>query len=84
MFISSSGERVLKDTLRRWVLKILLDAGVKDSAGSCRSASTSAACERNHSIDDIMNSAGWSSESTFRRFYHRKVMSAVSPPNVMV
>lgn len=83
LFISSSGERVSKDTLRHWVVNILSNAGIDASAGSCRSASTSAACARQCSIDDIMISAGWSSKSTFRRFYHRKVTPTGNPLNLM-
>jgi integrase len=83
LFVLSLGKRASKDTLRRWVMHILLQAGIKASAGSCRSASTSAAlCERNHSIDEILKSAGWSSESTFRRYYHRKVLKAANSLNL--
>jgi site-specific recombinase XerD len=83
LFISSTGKRASKDTLRQWIILILSQAGIKDSAGSCRSATTSLACERKRSIDEIMSSAGWSSESTFRRFYHRKVLSVSAPLNLM-
>ncbi len=83
LFISSLGERVSKDTLRKWIERVLSDSGILASAGSCRSASTSAACEKKRSIDDIMSSAGWSSEATFRRFYHRKVMPVGNPLNLM-
>jgi integrase len=83
LFVSSFGDRVSKDTLRHWVEFVLSAAGIQASAGSCRSASTSAACERQRSIDDIMKSAGWSSENTFRRFYDRKVMPVSTPLNLM-
>jgi site-specific recombinase XerD len=83
LFISSTGKRVSKDTLRKWIERVLFDSGILASAGSCRSASTSAACEKRRSIDDIMNSAGWSSEATFRRFYHGKVMPVGNPLNLM-
>jgi hypothetical protein len=83
LFISSTGKRASKDTLKHWVELILLQAGIQASAGSCRSASTSAACERKRSINDILSSAGWSSENTFRRFYDRKVLSAQEPLNLM-
>jgi site-specific recombinase XerD len=51
LFVSSTGKRATKDTMRRWVQFLLQKAGILASAGSCRSASTSAACERNPSID---------------------------------
>jgi integrase len=83
LFISSTGKRASKDTLRKWAELILLQAGIRASAGSCRSASTSAACEKRRSIDDIMKSAGWSSENTFRKFYHRTVLPAHAPLNLL-
>jgi integrase len=83
LFISSFGKRASKDTLRKWVQLLLSQAGIKDSAGSCRSASTSAACAKKRSIDEIMSSAGWSSESTFQRFYNRKVLPKHVPLNLM-
>jgi integrase len=69
LFVLSKGSRASKDTLRRWVRAELALAGIQASAGSCRSASTSLALARNVLIDVIMQSAGWSSECTFRRYY---------------
>jgi site-specific recombinase XerD len=83
LFVSSFGDPASKDTLRRWVVDLLTRAGVMDSAGSCRSATTSAAFAKNHSIDDIMRSAGWSSASTFRKYYQREVLPTVAPLNLM-
>jgi integrase len=83
LFVSSTGNPASKDTLRKWTEDLLGQVGVFVSAGSCRSASTSAAFSRNRSIDDIMKSAGWSSESTFRRFYQRDVVSVETPLNLM-
>ncbi len=83
LFVSSTGNRASKDTLRQWVIWTLSKAGISDSAGSCRSASTSAACARKRSIDEIMSSAGWSSETTFQRFYHRKILPAHAPLNLL-
>jgi integrase len=82
LFVSTTGKRASKDTLRRWVIHLLLSAGIKASAGSCRSASTSAANAKNRSIDEILRSAGWSSESTFRRYYDRRVLKPVTPLNL--
>ncbi len=84
LFVSSFGNRASKDTLRRWVRDELRAAGIIASAGSCRSASTSAALERNVSIDVIMRSAGWSSENTFRQFYQRRVLKGDDPINLAV
>ncbi len=62
LFISSTGNAASKDTLRRWVIDLLAHVQIFDSAGSCRSASTSAAfLAGNRTIDEILSSAGWSS-----------------------
>ncbi len=82
LFVSSEGQRASKDTLRRWVRDELSDAGIHASAGSCRSATTSLALEQSVSIDVIMRSAGWSSESTFRRFYQGKVVNPTAAVNL--
>ena len=49
------------------------EAGVQDhyTPYSARHASTSAAARVNIPIQDILNSAGWTRESTFGRFYNR-------------
>ncbi len=82
LFVQSFGLRATKDTLRRWARAELESAGITASAGSCRSASTSSAVERNASIDVVMRSAGWSSECTFRRYYQRKVVRVEEPLNL--
>lgn len=81
--VSSLGMRASKDTLRRWVRDLLLQCGISASAGSCRSAATSSALERNWPIDKIMSSAGWSSENTFRKFYERNVLPTVGSLNLL-
>jgi integrase len=83
LFVSSLGFRASKDTLRRWTRDFLLKCGITASAGSCRSAATSSALERNWPMDQILASAGWSSENTFRRFYERKVLPKDVPLNLL-
>lgn len=83
LFVSSTGFPASKDTLRRWVQDLLAKSGVFTSAGSCRSASTSAAFTRNLPIDVIMSSAGWSSASTFRKCYQREVLPSVASLNLL-
>jgi hypothetical protein len=73
LFISSTGFRASVDTLRHWVIDLLLLSGVKATAGSCRSAASSAAMLRELNVEDVMKAAGWKRESTFRRYYHRVV-----------
>jgi hypothetical protein len=82
LFVSSLGRRASKDTMRRWIDDILSRCGIAASAGSCRSAATSSALARKWPIDDILKSAGWSAESTFRKYYDREVLSAEVPMNL--
>jgi len=57
-----------KDTISRWCKNVL------KSASTC-SASTSFLAERNVNVKDMM-SAGWSSEMTFQRYYHKPADNA--------
>ena len=83
LFISSRGNRAHVDTLRHWVTDLLEESGVKASAGSCRSAATSAAFLRELPIDVILKAAGWARESTFRKYYQRLVHSGLEGVNLM-
>ncbi len=76
LFISSKGKRAHIDTLRHWVQDLLKEAGIETSAGSCRSASASAAVSREVDIDIVLKSAGWAPESTFRQYYDRQILRA--------
>ena len=69
---------ISKDTVARWLKQELKLEGIDTStfgAHSTRAASTSAAKAHNVSITTIMKSAGWSSESTFRKFYNKATAS---------
>ena len=63
-----------KDTLARWIRDVLHKAGVDTQFGahSTRSASTSAPASKGLPIDIVLKAAGWSSASTFTRFYKRE------------
>lgn len=78
LFISSTGNSATTDTLRRWTITILGKAGIRASAGSTRAAAASNARDKNVDINEILSSAGWAQESTFRRFYSREVLPARS------
>ena len=61
-------------SLSRWLKDIISRAGIDTSifkAHSVRGASASAAYERGASLQDILDLADWSTDSTFRRFYYR-------------
>ena len=67
---------VARDTVSRWVTQVLQSAGIdiaKYSAYSCRAASTSHVKVKGLNIAEIMKSAGWSTASTFARFYDKPV-----------
>jgi integrase len=67
---------VSKDTIARWIKTVMGKAGIDTScyaAHSTRSASTSAASSTKLPIDIIMKAAGWSSETTFQRFYNKPI-----------
>jgi site-specific recombinase XerD len=83
LFISSTGTRASKATLSRWVKDILVQAGIKATGGSCRSATTSAAFLRKVPIDIILSSAGWSSDLVFFRHYQRQVSRRVGSANLL-
>lgn len=67
---------VSRDSLSRWIREILAAAGVdvpQYAAHSTRAAAVSAASRKNLPIDDILNTAGWSSESIFARYYKKPI-----------
>ena len=66
---------VSKNTLARWLRQVLNRAGVDTaqfSAHSTRAASTSAVLSSGVPVDVVLRAAGWSSESTFTRFYRKE------------
>jgi site-specific recombinase XerD len=83
LFISSKGTKAHVDTLRHWVQDLLSESGIETTAGSCRSASASAAVTRQVEIDIVLKSAGWARESTFQRFYDRQVLKTKDSYNLI-
>ena len=69
---------VSTDTIARWIKVVLTEAGINTdvfNAHSIRATSTSAAYNRGVSIDKILAAAGWSTESTFSRFFRKPIVS---------
>ena len=67
---------VARDTVSRLVKKVLQSAGIDITtcpAHSCRAASTSNLMVKGLNNAEIMKSAGWSTGSTFARFYDKPV-----------
>ena len=68
---------VKSGTISRWIKETLSDAGIDTQifkGHSTRAASTSAACAKGISMNDIMSMAGWS----FERFYHKEMTNDFS------
>lgn len=67
---------VTRDTIRRWITTIMARAGIDTSkfgAHSVRAACTSKAMTKAVPVSLIMKTAGWTSESTFHRFYNKTI-----------
>ncbi len=79
LFVSSTGRPAAQKTVKRWVEQQLQLAGVIASAGSIRSAATSAAFLSGVDVDAILKSAGWKREETWRQHYLRPIYE----PNVL-
>ena len=65
---------VSSQRIAHWIKDLLKEAGIDTnvfSAHSTRGASTTAAKEKGATLTDILSTADWSSDSTFRRFYYR-------------
>ena len=63
-------------TVSRWCKQIMASAGIDEtifSSHSTRSASTSKAKGKGLSLKDINKAAGWTTTSTFAKFYHKPV-----------
>ena len=70
---------VTRPTLTKWILKMLNSAGVntqKFNAHSLRSASSSKVANLGLKLVDILENGNWTNESTWQRFYHKRVASA--------
>lgn len=65
---------VSTSTISRWVKELMRDAGIDTemfTPHSIRSASTSAAKRTGTPLNTILAAAGWTRESTFRRYYNK-------------
>ena len=66
---------VSTSTIARWLKNVLELSGIdvgQFKAHSFRSAAVSAAARNNCSVKNILNTAGWKSDSNFYKFYHRQ------------
>ena len=70
---------VSKSTLGRWIKEALKMADVDTNifqAHSLRGASSSKALLKGLSVKEVINHGRWSLESTWQKFYHRRIESA--------
>ena len=70
------------DTLSRWTKLVMTMAGIDTVVfrpHSTRAASASAAA-KHIPLQDILKSAGWSKETTFSKYYHKKVQKQEISP----
>ena len=68
---------VSRDTISRWVKFVLQSSGIDVNIfkpHSTRSASTSKAKMSDAPLADILDKAGWKSESTFAKFYDKMIV----------
>ena len=78
---------VSKDTISRWCKDIMLCAGIDTNqytTHSSRSAASSYAKTKGVSLKNIVDSAGWSNEHTFARFYDKDVVPDVTIGQLML
>ena len=79
MFVSFvTLDSVTTCTIARWLKTVLSLSGVDTSvftAHSFRGASTSAAISKGCSLQRVLETADWSSDKNFRKFYSRSSVS---------
>jgi len=86
LFISYVKE-VSRDTLTRWVSQVMIQAGLdvsEFSPHSTRAASVSSANRASLKLDDILKTAGWSSEFCFAKYYNKPIVAASSFANAVL
>ena len=69
-------KKASRDTIRRWIQNVMMNAGVDVSVykpHSTRSAATSKAKANKATLLEIMKTAGWGSAATFAKFYDKHI-----------
>ena len=72
---------VSKDTISRWCKDIMQCAGIDTNqytTHSSRSAASSYAKAKDVSLKQVVESAGWSNEKTFARYYEKDIVTDVT------
>ena len=69
-------KKASRDTIRRWIQQIMASAGIDTTLfkpHSVRSAATSKAKLNNACTADILKAAGWTSATTFAKYYDKPI-----------
>lgn len=69
---------VARDTISRWTKLVLVNSGVDTNtfkSHSTRAASASKARQKDVPLDVILSHVGWSTSSTFSKFYDKPIMA---------
>ena len=86
LFVSYvSYKEVSTSTIARWLKDVLVMSGVDVSIfkpHSFRSAAVSAAVKGNCSINNILKTAGWNTNSNYYKFYYRNIVEGSDVPFV--
>ena len=80
-------KEVSRDTLTRWIRQVMTQASLdvpKFSPHSTGAASVSAAHRASLNLDDILKTAGWSSECRFAKYYNKPIVAASSFANTVL
>ena len=74
-------KKVSAATISHWIKTTMAKAGLDVSVykpHSVRAASTSGAMKAGVSLQQIMNTVGWSNSGTFGKYYHKEIKQKVS------
>jgi len=86
LFVSYvSYKEVSTSTIARWLKDVLVMSGIDVAIfkpHSFRSAAVSAAVKGNCSINNILKTAGWNTDSNFYKFYYRDIVERSDVPFV--
>ena len=73
-------------TVRRWIKNLLEQSGVDTSVFKAHSTRAASASKANQTvrIDVVLKHIGWSTESTFRKFYQKPIVDIDSFQNAVL
>lgn len=78
LFLTASGppKAATPTVIANWVKKVLMDAGIKASPGSVRSAVASKNWVQDCPLEEILARGNWRSQNTFTKYYCRVIQPA--------